>query len=106
MTIAVDDFGAEYSSLNYISSLPIDTLKLDREMNLMFLERAKPAAMEVLLEFIHSLDLVIVAEGIESMEHVKRLKTAGCDIIQGYCFSRPIEVDEIMEVDGTIYPLT
>lgn len=105
ISIAVDDFGAEYSSLNYISSLPIDTLKLDREMNLMFLEREKPGVMEKLLGFLHSLDLVIVAEGIENMEHVGRLKASGCDIVQGYCFSRPVESHEIASVDGMIHPL-
>lgn len=99
ITIAVDDFGAEYSSLSYLSSLPIHTLKFDREMNLHLMEHENDTVMEKLIAFVHSLNLIIVAEGIESMAHVSRLNAFGCDMVQGYCFSKPLEADEIPKID-------
>ena len=101
--IALDDFGAEYSSLSFLSSLPVDTLKFDREMNLRLLALEDQSAMENLIAFIKSLKLQIVAEGIETFEHVKQLRLSGCDIIQGYYFSRPVEADEVPAIDLTVY---
>lgn len=99
ITIAVDDFGAEYSSLSYLSSLPIHTLKFDREMNMHLLAHENDTVMEKLIAFVHSLNLIIVAEGIESMAHVARLKAYGCDMVQGYCFSKPVDAEEIPKID-------
>ena len=103
--IAIDDFGSEYSSLNYLSTLPIDTLKFDRELNLRLLDKYTPEAMGNLVAFVHSLPLFIVAEGIEKEEHVKLLKACGCNAIQGYWFSMPLEPGAISENPPHHYPL-
>lgn len=103
--IALDDFGAEYSSLSFLSALPVDTIKFDREMNLRFLSLKDQSAMENLIAFINSLKLQIVAEGIEKFEHVIRLKNTGCDIVQGFYFSKPVEEDEVPKIDETVYNL-
>jgi diguanylate cyclase (GGDEF)-like protein len=103
--IAVDDFGSEYSSLNYLSTLPLDTLKFDRELNLRLLNLYGPEAMGNLIAFVHSLHLFIVAEGVEEEEHVRLLKSCGCDAIQGYWFSPPLEPADISDQARTAYPL-
>ena len=103
--IALDDFGAEYSSLSFLSVLPVDTIKFDREMNLRFLSLEDQSAMENLIAFISSLKLEIVAEGIEKFEHVIRLRDSGCDVVQGFYFSKPVEADEVQQIDATVYKL-
>ena len=101
--IALDDFGAEYSSLSFLSSLPVDTIKFDREMNLRLLALNNQSAMENLIAFIKSLNLEIVAEGIEIVEHVTQLQRSGCDMIQGFYFSKPVEADAVPALDLTVY---
>ena len=101
--IALDDFGAEYSSLSFLSSLPVDTIKFDREMNLRLLALEDESAMEKLIAFIKSLKLEIVAEGIETFEDVNQLRSSGCDVIRGFYFSRPVEADVVPAIDLTVY---
>jgi diguanylate cyclase (GGDEF)-like protein len=101
--IAVDDFGTGYSSLSYLSDLPIDCIKLDRSMGTKFLELKNIAVMDSLIALGHSLNLTVIAEGIESYEQVRRLSVGKCDIVQGYYFSRPLEVDAVEENYDAIY---
>jgi len=89
--IAIDDFGTGYSSLSYLSYLPIDTVKLDRALCLKFLDLENIAVMDSLIALAHSLNLKVIAEGIEDYEHVRRLIVGKCDAIQGYYFSIPLE---------------
>jgi EAL domain-containing protein (putative c-di-GMP-specific phosphodiesterase class I) len=103
--IAVDDFGSEYSSLNYLSTLPIDIIKFDRELNLRLLSMYEPEVMGNLIAFVHSLNLTVVAEGIEEEAHVRQLKACGCDAIQGYWFSPPVPPGDISEHPGRTYAL-
>lgn len=103
--IALDDFGTEYSSLSFLSDLPVDTLKFDREMNLRLLSLEDKSAMKKLIAFISSLKLQIVAEGIEKFEHVIQLRDSNCDVIQGFYFSKPVEADEVPIIDATVYNL-
>lgn len=98
--IAVDDFGAEYSSLSYLATLPIDTLKFDREMNLKLLNHENAEVIEKLIAFVHSLNLKIVAEGIEDQKHVQMLFKSNCDEVQGFYFSKPIEANEVKTIDA------
>lgn len=93
--IAVDDFGAGYSSLSYLAYLPIDTVKLDRALCLKFLEFENNAVMESLIALAHSLNLKVVAEGIEERDQVQRLKAGQCDAIQGYYYSKPLEAEAV-----------
>ncbi|MDF1617881.1 bifunctional diguanylate cyclase/phosphodiesterase [Petrocella sp. FN5] len=93
--IAIDDFGTGYSSLSYLTFLPIDTIKLDRSLSMEFLEMDNISVMDSLIALAHSLNLLVIAEGIEEQKQVKRLKYGKCDAIQGYYFSKPMEVEEL-----------
>lgn len=96
--IAIDDFGTGFSSLSYITSLPIDTIKFDRMLSLKFLEHEDIGVVKSLVYLAHSLNLKVVAEGIETKSQVDKLLKAECDIIQGYYYSKPIE-PEIVEAN-------
>ena len=89
--ISIDDFGTGYSSLSYLKELPINTLKIDRA----FIEgletnQAQKAIVKAIIVLGHSLSLQIVAEGVENDTQLELLRTYGCDLIQGYLVSRPI----------------
>ncbi len=103
--IAVDDFGTEYSSLSYLAILPIDILKFDRDLNLRLLNYPNKAVIKHLIAFVHSLNLQIVAEGIEECEHVQILIESDCDCLQGYYFSTPLEVQDVTNNYDKIYSL-
>ena len=93
--VEMDDFGAGYSSLNMISALPIDALKLDMQfVRNAFRGRKDTRMLEVILEIADSLMVPSIAEGVETAEQMFALKSMGCDIVQGYYFSRPIPSDE------------
>ena len=98
IAISIDDFGTGYSSLNYMTFLPVDKIKLDRSLNMRFLEMNNDKVMESLISLVHSLGMTVLAEGIETRDHVDRLRDAECDFIQGYYYSRPIEPDQIFEI--------
>lgn len=103
--IAVDDFGTGYSSLSYLTFLPIDTLKLDRLICTKFLEHDNLAVMDSLISLAHSLKLNVVAEGIETETQVHRLIVGKCDVVQGYYFSHPLEVEDVESTLGRTYSL-
>ena len=89
--VEMDDFGSGYSSLNMLTSMPIDVLKMDKA----FIRNIQPGnkemkLVELVLEIAKNLEVPVVAEGVETEEEYKMLKKAGCDIIQGYYFSKPI----------------
>lgn len=104
--ISIDDFGTGYCSLNYLTYLPIDVVKLDRSMSLRFLEHENGKVIDSLIALVHSLGLIVVAEGIEMLEQVDRLKRAHCDYIQGYYFSRPLEADLIPIIHNKVYEIS
>lgn len=93
--IEMDDFGAGYSSLNMLATLPIDVIKLDREFIMNMLKDDKSLRMvELIIDIAGFLEVPVVAEGVEHEEEVKMLKSLGCDVIQGYYFSRPVPPEE------------
>ena len=93
--IEMDDFGSGYSSLNMISTLPIDALKLDMQfIRNAFRERKDTRLLEVIIGLADSLSVPTIAEGVETAEQLFMLKTMGCDIVQGYFFSRPLPAAE------------
>ena len=93
--IEMDDFGTGYSSLNMISNLPIDALKLDMKfIRTAFSGRRDTRMLEVIIDIADYLQVPVIAEGVETEEQLFALKAMGCDIVQGYYFSRPIPVDE------------
>jgi diguanylate cyclase (GGDEF)-like protein len=101
--IALDDFGTGYSSLNYITFIPVDKIKLDKTLNDRFLAMKDIKVMKALISFVHSLDLFITAEGIENYEQYFKLKSIGCDFIQGYLFSKPIKINDVEEIYNKNY---
>lgn len=93
--IEMDDFGSGYSSLSLLSQLSIDILKLD--MDFIRNELAKPVEQSILNDVInmaHRMHLNVVAEGVETNDHKKRLKVLGCDYAQGYFFAKPMPASE------------
>jgi EAL domain-containing protein (putative c-di-GMP-specific phosphodiesterase class I) len=95
--LAMDDFGTGYSSLSYLSRLPVDVLKMDRS----FLRAgATPDASGLATAVValgKTLELEIVAEGIEFVEQWETLRDLGCDLGQGYHFARPMDADATLE---------
>ena len=93
--IEMDDFGTGYSSLNMISTLPIDALKLDMKfVRNAFNERKDTRMLEVIIDIADYLNVPVIAEGVETQEQLDALKTMGCDLVQGYYFSRPVPAEE------------
>lgn len=93
--IEVDDFGSGYSSLNMIASLPMDALKLDMEfMHNAFKERKNTKMLDAVIDIAYSLEVPTIAEGVETAEQMFALKEMGCDIVQGFYFSRPLPAEE------------
>ena len=94
--VAVDDFGTGYSSLSYITRLPINTLKIDRAFIINMV--SKPDDLSIVATIIslgHSLNLKVVAEGVETEEQKKLLRLLKCDEMQGYLFSKPLPSGEM-----------
>jgi len=97
--ISIDDFGTGYSSLNFIKLLPVDTLKIDQSfVRDMVKSENSLMLVKTIIEIGNTLSLSVVAEGIESEEHLILLKQLDCPIGQGYYFSRPLGVQEIESV--------
>ena len=93
--IEMDDFGTGYSSLNMISTLPIDSIKLDMQfVRNAFKEGGDTKMMEIIIEIADYLSVPVTAEGVETEEQLWALKEMGCDIAQGYYFSKPVTPDE------------
>lgn len=102
--IEMDDFGAGYSSLNLLTTLPIDVLKLDMKFIQHMHENEKNCHMvKMILEMAKFLRLPVVAEGAETEEQYRLLKDMGCNYIQGYYFSKPVpseEFEKLIERDA------
>ncbi|MFL0166689.1 EAL domain-containing protein [Candidatus Clostridium helianthi] len=93
--ISLDDFGTGYSSLNYVNKLPIDKIKIDKSL-IMNLETnyKNLTIIKSIINMGHSLDIKIVAEGIETKEQLRILNELKCDFIQGYLIGKPMEASE------------
>ena len=96
--ISLDDFGTGYSSLSYLTYIDLDKIKFDRSLNHKFLQDNYTDTMAGLISLFHSMNLVIVAEGIEEEDNFQKLSDRGCDYIQGYLFSRPVSPAAIEKI--------
>lgn len=96
--ISMDDFGVGYSSFSYLRNLPIDILKIDRSfVRDITTDKDDAAIISAILAMAHTLNLTVVAEGVESLEQLHFLHNKRCDIIQGYLFSRPLPETELRQ---------
>jgi diguanylate cyclase (GGDEF)-like protein len=94
VTTAIDDFGTGFSSLSYLSKLPIDTLKIDRSFIVEMTAGPQGLALvSTIINLAHSLKLKVVAEGVETEEQSRLLRLLNCDEMQGYLFARPVPRD-------------
>jgi diguanylate cyclase (GGDEF)-like protein/PAS domain S-box-containing protein len=94
--IALDDFGTGYSSLNYLRKIPINTLKIDKSfIDNISSSKKEESIIENIIEMAHTMDLKVVAEGVEVNDQLLILKDRNCDYIQGYYFSKPLPPNEI-----------
>ncbi|MBU3190016.1 EAL domain-containing protein [Clostridium bowmanii] len=91
--IALDDFGTGYSSLNYLMRIPISTLKIDKSfIDNITSNKQNKSIIKNIIQMAHSMDLKVVAEGVETEEQLLILKGKQCDYIQGYYYSKPLNV--------------
>jgi EAL domain-containing protein (putative c-di-GMP-specific phosphodiesterase class I) len=92
----LDDFGTGYSSLSYLTRLPLDVLKVDRSfVGGLGVEPRDTAITEAIVAMSQALSLRVVGEGVETEQQLAELSRLGCDVAQGYYFSRPVPADEI-----------
>jgi len=101
--ILIDDFGTGYSSLGYLTTFPIDVVKLDKSINARFLNTDSIDVLKSIIMLVHSLKLEVVAEGIETLEQFYLMESQGCNYIQGYVFSRPLELEDVIPSLGKSY---
>ncbi|AQT80607.1 hypothetical protein B1R94_17070 [Mycolicibacterium litorale] len=95
--IAVDDFGSGYSALSYLRDLPVDQVKLDRRFVAPITSDPRAAVVvRAVVNLAHDLGLSTVAEGIENVDTLDKLREYGCDVGQGYHFSPPVEADRLL----------
>ena len=89
--IALDDFGVGYSSLSYLQQFPLDTLKIDQSfIQKVDMNRGNAAITEAVIRLAQSLNLRVIAEGVERVEEREFLKQQRCDAIQGFLISHPV----------------
>lgn len=97
--ISLDDFGTGFSSLSYLKKLPIDTLKIDKSfIDTVMTDSATRVITESIINMVKALGIESVAEGVEEEQQYKYLHAIGCDVIQGYLFSKPLSPDEFESV--------
>jgi EAL domain-containing protein (putative c-di-GMP-specific phosphodiesterase class I) len=94
VALSIDDFGTGFSNLSYLKRFPVDRLKIDlsfvREITT---DAGSRAISEAIITMSHSLNLQVVAEGVETQEQLDLLAARQCDLIQGYFFSPPVTAD-------------
>jgi len=97
--LSVDDFGTGYSGLSYLQNFPFDIIKIDREFTRNISSNSKfTAIILAIINLADSLDMDIIAEGVENREELEFLKAQKCDIVQGYYFSPPVKAEDFRDL--------
>jgi diguanylate cyclase (GGDEF)-like protein len=96
--IAIDDFGTGYSSLSYLREFPIDRLKIDRSFIMGIPSEDNGSIANIIIELAKTLNLKVIAEGVETETHMNFLKSKNCDEMQGYYFSKPVPPEKISQL--------
>lgn len=96
--LSIDDFGTGYSSLSYLVQFPLNHLKIDRSfIQLIGSVNEKQAVVDAIIQMAHRLHMKVIAEGVEQKEQVELLRNMGCDMIQGYYYSKPLPLEEAID---------
>ena len=96
--VHIDDFGTGYSSLSHLKLFPLDSLKIDKSFIKGVCENKDDAAItSAIINLSHNLGLKVIAEGVETVEQLQFLKDNGCDIVQGYYFSKPLPFNDFIK---------
>ena len=94
--LSIDDFGTGYSSLGYLQKYPFNKLKIDRSFIQKISDNSNNAKLtEIMITMAHSLNMQVVAEGVETIEQLDFLQNKKCDLMQGYYFSRPVPLEAL-----------
>jgi len=94
--LAVDDFGTGYSALSYLREFPVNTLKIDRSfVHDIVNNKNNRRLVETIINMAHGLELVTIAEGVETEEQDALLSELDCNMVQGYYYCKPVAAEEI-----------
>ena len=98
LSIAIDDFGTGQASLTYLKELPVEKLKIDQSfIRDIVTNPDDQLIVKATIEMAHTLDLTVIAEGVETVEVHQTLKALNCDYVQGYYISKPLEADQLSD---------
>jgi EAL domain-containing protein (putative c-di-GMP-specific phosphodiesterase class I) len=94
--VAIDDFGLGYSSLSYLKHFPLDSLKIDRGfVHGLSIDADDAAIARAIIALAHSLELKVVAEGVETTQQLAFLREHKCDAVQGFLYGAPVDAEEM-----------
>ena len=95
VTLTLDDFGTGYSSLSYLTRLPFHTIKIDQSFIKRIEDKPSRGIVQAIVAIAHSLDMRVIAEGVETPLQLSILRDIGCEEIQGFYLSKPLEAHAI-----------